>query len=119
HCRISCPRGRLWLTRQLPTRSAVSRPWPLRERSTPALTVKGAPLLAVRIPVSCQPPRAVVRALPPCGDGNIHTEETARMCVRSVGIRPLSRFQLFGSRAPREPSPWDEVCPTSLEKVYA
>ena len=49
----------------------------------------------------------------------IQTEEMARMWVRSVGIGPLSRFQLFGSRVPSEPSPCDEVCPTSLENVYA
>src|SRR5512144_2328123 len=104
---------------QLPTTSAVSRFWPLRERSTPVRTVSGAPLFAVRIPVSCQPPKATARALFARGDGSIQTEEMARIWVRSVGISPLSGFQLFGSRVPSEPSPCDEVWPTSLEKVYA
>jgi hypothetical protein len=36
---------------QSPATSAVSRPWPLSEQSTPVRTVSGAPLFAVRIPV--------------------------------------------------------------------
>ena len=90
----------------------------MRDRSTPVRTVSGAPLVAVRIPVSCQPPRTAVRALFPRGDGTIQTEEMARIWVRSVGINPLSRFQLLGSRVPSEPSPCDDVCPMSFENVY-
>ena len=41
------------------------------------------------------------------------------MFGRSVGISPLSRFQLFGSRVPSDPSPCDDVNPMSFENVYA
>ena len=60
-----------------------------------------------------------MRALLPLGEGDIQTEEMARMFGRSVGISPLSRFQLFGSRVPSEPSPCDDVSPISFENVYA
>jgi uncharacterized protein with PIN domain len=58
------------------------------DRSSLRCSVCGSPLFAVRIPVSCQPPRAAMKALFPRGDGIIQTEEMARMWVRSVHQLP-------------------------------
>ena len=50
HCVTSAPDGR----DGSPTRSALSMPMPVSERSVPLLTVNGRPVLAVRIPLICQ-----------------------------------------------------------------
>src|SRR5205807_2635155 len=102
---------------QSPMTSAVSRPWPFNDRSTPARAVKGGPDVAVAIADNSQPPKICLPK--PCEKpaGRFQIADTANSCGRSSARIPLSRFRLNGSRVPVEPSDCGEAKPRFLEKV--
>src|SRR5258708_1473671 len=98
--------------------SAVSRPWPFNDRSTPARIVKGEPAAAVAIPASSQPPKICLPNPPEKPEGRFQMADSANSCGRSSARIPLSRFRLNGSRVPVEPSDCGEAKPMFLENEY-
>src|SRR5579871_3642479 len=69
---------------QSPIRSAVSAPIPVSELSRPELTVNGAPLIALKILLNCQPTTSIRchAGAPVLPHGTSYKAELTKLCVR-------------------------------------